>query len=131
MEFLHLLWKFHGYIFNGLGKNEFENCHLKYSLSTLTLSYLGGRGAKYGPLLFFLHHPKTAQAIMLKLNVKDTPLRHLLPVKPVRYILSCCHGNKITKSTSQNLAPKKSEKSAICKDIELRFCIETHFGPLS
>ena len=30
-----------------------------------------------------------------------------------------------------NLAAKKSEKSAICKDIELNFGIETKFGPLS
>ena len=46
------------------------------------------------PLLFFLHHPKTAQDINLKLSdFKDTPLRHFLQVKPVRYILSCCHGN--------------------------------------
>ena len=30
---LHLLLKFLGYIFNE--KNEFENCHLKYSVSTL------------------------------------------------------------------------------------------------
>ena len=96
----------------------------------LTLSYLGG--AKYAPLLFFLHHPKTAQGIKLKLSdFKDTPLRHFLQVKPVRYILSCCHGNKITKGTLQNLAPKKSENSAICKDIELKFGIETKFGPLS
>ena len=54
-----------------------------------------------------------------------------MQVKPVRYILSCCHGNKITQGTSQNLAPKKSEKSAICKDIELKFGIYTTFGPLS
>ena len=97
--------------------------------ATLTLSYLGG--AKYAPLLFFLHHPKTAQLIKLKLSdFKDAPLRHILQVKPVRYILSCCHGNKITES---NLAPKKSEKSAICKDVELKFGIEreTKFGPLS
>ena len=80
----------------------------------------------------FLSHPKTAQGIKLKLSdFKDTPLRHLLQVKPVRYILSCYHGNKITKGTSQNLAPKKSEKSAICEDIELKFGIETAFGPLS
>ena len=99
----------------------------------LTLSYLGGGGGQNMPLLlFFLHHPKTAQAINLKLSdFKDTPLTHLLQVKPVCYILSCCHGNKITKGTSQNLAPKKSEKSAICKDIELKFGIETNFGPLS
>ena len=38
---------------------------------------------------------------------------------------------KLQKGTSQNLAPKKSEKSAICKDIEMKFGIETKFGPLS
>ena len=54
-----------------------------------------------------------------------------MQVKPVRYILSCCHGNKITKGTSQNLAPKKSDKSAIGKDFELKFGIETKVGPLS
>ena len=92
----------------------------------------GGGGAKYAPLLFFLHHPKTAQGIRLKLSdFKDTPLIHFLQVKPVSYILSCCHGNKITKGASQNLAPKKSEKSAICRDIELKFGIEAKFGPLS
>ena len=97
----------------------------------LTLSYLGG-GGKICPLLFFLHHPKTAQVIKLKLSdFKDTPLRHFLQFKPVCYIFSCCPGNKITKGTSQNLAPKKSEKSAIYKDIELKFVIETNFGPLS
>ena len=37
------------------------------------------------PLLFFLHHPKTAQGIKLKLSdFKDTLLRHILQVKPVR-----------------------------------------------
>ena len=72
----------------------------------LTLSYLGG-GAKYAPPVF-PHHPKTAQGIKLKLSdFKDTPLRHIWQVKPVRYILSFCHGNKITKGTSQNLAPQK------------------------
>ena len=91
----------------------------------------GGRG-KIRPLLFFLHHPKTAQGIKLKLSdFKDTPLRHILQVKQVRYIFSCYHGNKITEGTWQDLAPKKSEKSAICKDIELKFGIETMFGPLS
>ena len=83
------------------------------------------------PLLFFLHHPKTDQAIKLKFSdFKDTPLTHLLQVKPVRYILSCCHSNKIPKGTSQNLVQKKSEKSAICKDIELKFGMKTNFGPL-
>ena len=72
------------------------------------------------------------KGIKLKLSdFKDTSLRHFLQVKPVRYILSCCHGNKIRKGTSQNLAPKKSEKSAICKDLELKFGLETKFGPLS
>ena len=54
------------------------------NLRTLTLSYPGG-GAKYAPLLFFLHHPKTDQGIKLKLSdFKDTLLRHILQVKPVR-----------------------------------------------
>ena len=69
------------------------------------------------------------QAIKLKLY--DFKKIHLLQVKPVHYILSCFHGNKITKGTSQKLAPKKCEKSAICKDIELKFGIDTNFGPLS
>ena len=38
---------------------------------------------------------------------------------------------KLQKVTSQNLSLKKSEKSAICKDIELKFGIETKFGQLS
>ena len=97
----------------------------------LTISYLGG-GEEYAPLLFFFHHPKIAQGIKLKLSdFKDTPLRHLLQVKPVRYILSCCHGNKITNGTSQNFGSKKSEKSAICKDIELKYGIKTKFRPMS
>ena len=91
-----------------------------------------GGGGKIRPLLFFLHHPKTVQGIKLKLSdFKDTSLRHILKVKPVRYILSCCHGNKITEGTSQDLAPKESEKSAICKDIELKFGIDNKFRPLS
>ena len=45
----------------------------------------GGGGGKIRPLLFFLHHPKTAQGIKLKLSdFKDTLLRHILQVKPVR-----------------------------------------------
>ena len=100
-------------------------------LFSLTLSYPGGE-VKYAPLLFFLHHPKTAQGIKLKLSyIKDTLLRHILQVKRVRYVLSCCHGNKITEGTSQDLAPQKSEKSTICRDIELKFSIGTDFGPLS
>ena len=46
---------------------------------------LPGGGVKYTPSLFFLHHPKTAQDIKLKLSdFKDTLLRHILQVKPVR-----------------------------------------------
>ena len=71
-------------------------------------------------------------AVLKRLSdFKDTPLRHILQVKPVRYILSCYYGNKITEGTSQDLVPKISEKSAICKDIELKFGIETEFGPLT
>ena len=105
-----------------------ENVELKFSRLR---HYLIWEGAKYTSPPFFLHHPKTAQGIKLKLSdVEDTTLRHILQVKPVCYILSCCHGNKITEGTSQDLAPKKREKSAICKDIELKFGIETEFGPL-
>ena len=103
----------------------------QYHISTLTLSYWGGGGQKRS-LLLFLHHPKTAQDIKLKLSdFKDTPLRHILQVKPVRRIFSCWHGNKITEGTSQDLAARKSEKSAICKVVEMKFDIETNFGPLS
>ena len=38
---------------------------------------------------------------------------------------------KLQKVTWQDLAPKKSKKSAICEDIELKFGIENKFGPLS
>ena len=57
---------------------------LSKEIDVLTLFYPGGRGA-IRPLLFFLHHAKTAQGIKLKLSdFKDTPLRHILPVIPVR-----------------------------------------------
>ena len=97
---------------------------------SLTLSYLDE--AKYTPSCFSSTILKRLKVSSLKLfDFKDTPLRHFLQLKLVRYILSCCHGNKITKGTPQNLAPKKSERSAICKDIELKFGIETKFEPLS
>ena len=122
---------------------------------------MGGGGQNTPPFLFFLHHPKTAQDIKLKLSdFKDTPLRHILQVKPVRYILSCYHGNKITRGISLDLAPKKKIGrlsrywaeicqdielkfvkilswnlsrywAEICQDIELKFGMETKFGPLS
>ena len=39
----------------------------------------GGGGGKIRPLLFFLHHPKTAQGIKLKLSdFKDTLLGHFV-----------------------------------------------------
>ena len=115
----------------GICKHEVKFACRGYCRFTLTLSYPGGR-AKYTPLLFFLHHPKTAQDIKLKLSdFKDTLSIHILQVQPVRYVLSCSNGNKITEGTSQDLATKKSEKSAICSDIELKFGIGTNFGPLS
>ena len=53
--------------------------------SWLTLSYRGGGGGQNTPPNVFLHHPKTAKGIKLKLSdFKDTPLRHILHVKPVR-----------------------------------------------
>ena len=89
-------------------------------------------GGKYAPPPLFLHHPKTAQGIKLKLSdFLKIHLQDILQVKPVRQILSCCHGNKIAEVTSQDLASKKCEKSDICKDIELKFGTETKFGPLS
>ena len=58
-------------------------------------------GAKYTRLLFFLHHPKKAQSMKLRLSdFKGTPVRHILHVKPVHYIMSCYHGNQITAGTS-------------------------------
>ena len=57
------------------------------------------------PLVFFFHCPETPQAIKLKFSdFKDTSLRHILQVIPVRHILRCYHGNKITKGTLQKLA---------------------------
>ena len=60
-----------------------DKTSIKYMFA-LSLSYRGG-GGEYAPLLFFLHHPKTALSIKLKLSdFKDTLLRHILKVKPVR-----------------------------------------------
>ena len=62
----------------------------------------GGRGIP-PPRVF--RHPETPQAVKLKLSdFKDTSLRRILQVIPVRYILRCYHGNKITEGTLQNLA---------------------------
>ena len=64
-----------------------------------------GGGGDSGPFVFFFHRPETPQVIELKLSdFEDTSLRHILQVKPVRYILRCYHGNRITKGTLQNLA---------------------------
>ena len=66
---------------------------------------LPGRGTGGGDQLF-LHNPETPQAIKLKhSDFKDTSFRHILQVISVSYILSCYYGNKITRCTSQNLAP--------------------------
>ena len=55
MKPLHLFWKFHGYIFNGLRENEFENCYLKYSVSTLTdsLWYIIGVNNHWKDVILF------------------------------------------------------------------------------
>ena len=67
-------------------------------------------GGGFRPLMFFFHHPETAQAMKLKLSdFKDTCLRHILQVIPGCYILRCYHGSKITKGTLQNLTQYKSE----------------------
>ena len=61
-------------------KDECENKEMLAHFSEITNS-----GGKSPPLLFFLHHPKTAQGIKRKLSdSKDTLLRHILQVKPVR-----------------------------------------------
>ena len=74
----------------------------------------GGGGIRH--LLFFLHHPKTAKGINLKLSdFRDTP----------------CASQTSSLHFEQNFAPKKSEQSAIFKDVELKFGIETNVGPLS
>ena len=81
-----------------LFSQDFQDFESSYLWNGSRSSYLpgGGEGAKIRPLLFFIHHPKKAKGIKLKLaDFKDTPLRHILQVKLVRYILSCCHGNKI------------------------------------
>ena len=69
------------------------------------LPLIGGGGGRITPPDAFFHHPETPQAIKLKLSdLKRTSLRHILRVILVPYILSCYHGNKIIKGTSQNLA---------------------------
>ena len=80
-----------------------QTINLSVPGSELTVSYLGG-GADSDPLMFFFHHPETAQAMKLKLSdFKDTCLRHILQVIPGCYILRCYHGNKTTKGTLQDL----------------------------
>ena len=93
----------------------------------------GGGGGDSAPSCFFLHHPETAEAIKLKLSdLKDTSLRHILQVIPVRNILRCYHGNKITKVPCKiwlNRKVKFLNNSVIFKDIEVEFGMETNFGP--
>ena len=98
----------------------------------LTLPGGGGGGGKCTALPVFFHHPETLQAFTLKLSdFEDTSLRHILQIISVRYSLSCYHGIKITQGSSQNLAPKRSEKSVICKAIGLKFYMEGNFGRLT
>ena len=68
-----------------MGETSARRAETLHVIGPLTLSYPGGGGVKYALLLFFLHHPKTAQGIKLKLSdFKDTLLRHILQVKPIR-----------------------------------------------
>ena len=56
---------------------------LRKAIEALNPILPGGGGYALPPV--FLHHPKTAQGIKLKLSdFKDTLLRHILQVKPVR-----------------------------------------------
>ena len=65
--------------------------------------------------MFFFHNPETPQAMKLNFSdFKDTFLRHILQVIPISYILRCYQGNEITK-----------------KVIELKFGMESNFGPLN
>ena len=65
----------------------------------------GGGGGGADPSRVFLPPSLAPQAIKLKLSdFKNTSLRHILQVIPVRYILRCYHGNKIPKVTLKNLA---------------------------
>ena len=95
----------------------------------------GGCGGVLRLLHGFFHHPETPQAVKLKLSdFKDTSLRHILKLIPGRYILSCYHGNKITKVSCRiwlNRTVKFLNNSVIFKDIELKFGGQTNFGPLN
>ena len=92
---------------------------------------LPGEWADSAPLVFFIHHPETHQAIKLKLSdFKDISLRHILQVIQVLYILRCYHGNKIKKGTLQNWLNRK-KKFLNNSVIELEFGMETNFGPLN
>ena len=80
---------FSNYIMDVISNKFISWCDTSFAFcdNWLTLSFPGGGGGgvKYSPLLFFLHHPKTAQDIKLKLSdFKDSLLRHILQVKPVR-----------------------------------------------
>ena len=66
-----------------------------------------GGGQNTPPFLFSLQHPKTAQGYTFK-----------------------THFASQTSSLHFELLPWQ-QKSTICKDIELKFGIETKFGPLS
>ena len=86
----------------GIGPCGAPASHCRYRPYNPILPGEGGGGI--APLMFFFHHPETAQAMKLKLSdFKDTCLRHIKQVIPGCYILRCYHGNKITKGTLQNL----------------------------
>ena len=105
---------------------------LHHYMNTINPILPGGDSA---PLVFFFHHPETPQAIKLKLSdFKDTSLRHILQVIPVRYILRCNHGNKLQKVPCKIWLSRKVKflnNSVLFTDIELEFGMETNFGPLN
>ena len=71
-----------------ISKIMFRNFLRQFKTKT-ACSYVLNKVYRYlveggGGYLFSLHHPKTAKEIKLRLSdFKDTPLRHILQVKPV------------------------------------------------
>ena len=80
-------------------------------------------------LNLFLPHSETPLTITLKLfDFEDTSLRHTFHVKQFPCILSCYHGNRITKGTLRTFV---KYDSVIYGVTELKFGTETNFEPLS